>query len=394
MRIDRFQMERTQCLYENEVEFNLSESGVQPLTARELVGNDADLDALLGLSLRYDESDGSPELRDRIAMLYPGANRENVLVSHGTSEANYTTFWGLLDTDGRAAVMLPNYLQTWGLARAFAQRADPFRLVEVNAHGRQRWALDVDSLHQAVTNRTRLILVTNPNNPTGTILTEEEMDEIVRVARRVGAWIVADEVYRGAEVRSDTLTPTFWGRYSKVIITAGLSKAFALPGLRIGWIVAPKKMTAHLWSYQDYTTITPAILSDRLASIALEPGHRDRIIARTRAILARQLPQLEGWIQTHPDIFDYVPPQAGAIVLLKYRLPIAPAKLFERLRIEHSVLIPTGPQFGLTKYIRVGYGYDIRRTLAGLARFDTLIDELQGSRRPTARGRRLAAATA
>jgi aspartate/methionine/tyrosine aminotransferase len=394
MRIDRFQMERTQCLYENEVEFNLSESGVQPLTARELVDNDADLEALLGLALRYDESDGSPELRDRIALLYPGAKRENVLVSHGTSEANYTTFWGLLDTDGRAAVMLPNYLQTWGLARAYAQRADPFRLVEVNAHGRRRWGLDVDSLHQAVTSRTRLILVTNPNNPTGTILTEEEMDEIVRVARRVGAWIVADEVYRGAEVRGGTLTPTFWGRYGKVIITAGLSKAFALPGLRIGWIVAPKKMTAHLWSYQDYTSITPAILSDRLASIALQPGHRDRIIARTRGILARQLPLLEGWIQTHPDIFDYIPPQAGAIVLLKYRLPITPAKLFERLRIEHSVLIPTGPQFGLTKYIRVGYGYDIRRTLAGLARFDTLIDELQGSRRPTARGRRLAAATA
>jgi aspartate/methionine/tyrosine aminotransferase len=392
MRIDRFQMERTQCLYENEVEFNLSESGVQPLTPRELVGNDAELSSLLDLKLRYDESDGSPELRARIAAFYPGAESENVLVSHGTSEANYTTFWGLLDTDGRAAVMLPNYLQTWGLARAFAQRADSYRLVEVTEGGRRRWALDVESLHRAVTSRTRLILVTNPNNPTGTILTEGEMDEIVRVARRVGAWIVADEVYRGAEVRSDALTPSFWGRYSKVIVTAGLSKAFALPGLRIGWIVAPKKMTAHLWSYQDYTSITPSILSDRLARIALEPAHRDRIIARTRAILARQLPQLEAWIKTHADVFEYVPPQAGAIVLMKYRLPIPPGRLFERLRIEHSVLIPTGPQFGLTKHIRVGYGYDIQHTLAGLARFDTLIKELQRGRRPASPRRRLAAA--
>jgi aspartate/methionine/tyrosine aminotransferase len=393
MRIDRFEMERTQCLYENLVEFNLSESGVQPLTMQELVAGDAQkLLSLLNLGLRYDESDGSPELRERIAAFYPGAAAENVLVSHGTSEANYTTFWGLLDRDGRAAVMLPNYLQTWGLARAFAQRADPFRLVAVKQGGRRRWALDLDGLRRAVTSRTRLILITNPNNPTGTILTEEEINEVIRVARSVGAWIVADEVYRGAEVRSDQLTPTFWGRYNKVIVTAGLSKAFGLPGLRIGWIVAPKKMIAQLWSYQDYTTITPSILSDRLARIALEPEKRERIVARTRDILARQLPQLEAWIHTHPDLFDYIPPQAGAIVLLRYRLPITPSRLFERLRLEHSVLIPTGPQFGMTKYIRVGYGYDIKHTLAGLERFDSLIDQLM-RRKPARTSRpRLAAA--
>jgi aspartate/methionine/tyrosine aminotransferase len=394
MRIDRFQMERTQCLYENHVEFNLSESGVQPLTTRELVENEDALSAVLGLGLRYDESDGSPELREHIATFYPGAKAENVLVSHGTSEANYTTFWGLLDTDGRAAVMLPNYLQTWGLARAYAQRTDAFRLVEAKSGGQRRWALDLDGLRQAVTSRTRLILITNPNNPTGTILTEQEMDEVVRVARRAGAWIVADEVYRGAEVRSARLTPTFWGRYGKVIVTAGLSKAFALPGLRIGWIVAPKKMVDHLWSYQDYTTITPAILSDRLARIAMEPARRNKIIARTRGILARQLPQLESWIHTHPDVFDYIPPQAGAIVLLKYRLPIAPTRLFERLRLKHSVLIPTGPQFGLSKYVRIGYGYDIRHTLAGLARFDQLIAELSGSQRRVTTRSRLAAVPA
>ena len=394
MKIDRFEMERTQCLYENVVEFNLSESGVQPLTMQELVEGDREkLTALLELGLRYDESDGSLELRDRIAAFYPGAQAENVLVSHGTSEANYTAFWGLLDRDGRAAVMLPNYLQTWGLARAFAQRADPFRLVAVKEGGRRRWALDLDSLRRAVTSRTRLILITNPNNPTGTILTEEEMNEVVRIARSVGAWIVSDEVYRGAEVRGDQLTPTFWGRYNKLIVTAGLSKAFGLPGLRIGWIIAPKKMIAQLWSYQDYTTITPSILSDRLARIALEPARRERIIARTRGILARQLPQLESWIHTHPELFDYIPPQAGAIVLLKYKLPITPSRLFERLRLEHSVLIPTGSQFGMTKYLRIGYGYDIKHTLAGLARFDTLINELLRRRPTRTSGRKLAVAT-
>ena len=243
MRIDRFQMERTQCLYENDVDFNLSESGVQPLTARELLTSDAGREAFLNVGLKYSQSNGTPELREHIASFYPGATASNVLVTTGTSEANFSTLWGLLDKTGRAAIMIPNYLQGWGLARAYAARADAYRLVEREENGVQRWALDIESLRKAVTKRTKLILVTNPNNPTGAVLTAAEMDEIIRLARKAGAWIVADEVYRGAEVASDRLTPTFWGRYSKVIVTAGLSKAFGMPGLRVGWIVGPERQS-------------------------------------------------------------------------------------------------------------------------------------------------------
>jgi aspartate/methionine/tyrosine aminotransferase len=374
MRIDRFQMERTQCLYENEVDFNLSESGVQPLTARELLTSDGAREAFLDTGLKYAQSNGSPELREHIASFYPGAAASNVLVTTGTSEANFSTLWGLLDKTGRAAIMIPNYLQAWGLARAYAARADAYRLVEREENGVRRWALDIESLRKAVTKRTKLILVTNPNNPTGAVLTAAEMDEIVRLARQVGAWIVADEVYRGAEVASDQLTPTFWGRYPKVIVTAGLSKAFGMPGVRVGWIVGPERTVAHLWSYQDYTTLTPSVLSDRLARIATEPGRREQILARTRLILHTNLPQLERWIHTHDDIFSFIRPLAGAIVLVKYRLPIPSARLFERLRVEHSVLITPGAHFGIGKYIRIGYGYDIRKTLAGLGRVDEFLN--------------------
>lgn len=382
MRIDRFHMERTQCLYENDVEYNLSESGVQPYTVRELLAG-GDPGELLDVALKYPHSNGSPELRAGIAAFYPGATASNVLVTTGTSEANFSTLWGLLDKTGRAAVMIPNYLQAWGLARAYASRADAYRLVEHEEHGKRRWALDIDSLHRAVTSRTRLILVTNPNNPTGAVLTEAEMDEIVRVARRVGAWLVADEVYRGAEVGSNTTSPTFWGRYNKVIITAGLSKAFGMPGLRIGWIVGPERTVAHLWSYQDYVTLTPTILSDRLARRAMVPERREQIFARTRTILRTNLPRLEQWIRGHADILDYIRPVAGAIVLVKYRLPIPSVRLFDRLRLEYSVLITPGAHFGIGKYIRIGYGYDIDRTLAGLARVDKLLAELRPATRLT-----------
>ena len=401
MRIDLFRMERTQCLYENEVEFNLSESGVLPVAIGDLVP-DAEREAFLALTLKYPHSDGSPVLRERIAAFYPGARPENVLVTNGGSEANFTVLWALLDPGDRLAFMIPNYLQGWGLGRAFGGRTDTFRLVERPRHerggtrrggrggteragrGAARWALDTRSLERAVGRRTKVVMVTNPNNPTGSVLAEEEMDAVVAVARRANAWIVSDEVYRGAEVRGGT-SPTFWGRHDKVIVTAGLSKAFGMPGLRIGWIVAPEKMIARLCRHHDYTTLTPTLVSDRLAAIAMQPDRREALLARTRAIIRASLPRVEGWIRSHGDILDYVAPQAGAIALVKYRLPIGSTALFDRLRTRHSVLITPGSHFGIGRYIRIGYGYDIDRTLRALARVDEAFEGLRSKPRISSR---------
>ncbi len=375
MRIDLFQMERTQCLYEQEVEFNLSESGVLPLRVNEILQGSKDSADFLSIGLKYPESDGSEELRHYIAEWY-GEDCEHVLVTNGGSEANFTAVWGLLEKGDHAAVMLPNYLQTWGLSRAWAAKTKGFYLKESRDHGgKSRWALDVESLHRAVSKKTRLIMVTNPNNPTGAVLDQEEMDEIVRVARKAKAWLLVDEIYRGAEV-SGPLTPTFWGSYEKVLITSGLSKAFGLPGLRLGWIVAPPKTIAKLCTYHDYTTLTPTILSDRLARIVMEPERRDQVLERTRTIIRRNLPRLESWIHSHDDIFSYIRPVAGAITFFQYKLPISSAALFERLRKERSVLITPGDHFGVGRYIRVGFGYDVDYTLRGLARVDLTLQEL------------------
>jgi aspartate/methionine/tyrosine aminotransferase len=391
MRMPRFEMERTQCLYENDVRWNLSESGVEPLRVEELLGEDLSREALLGQALKYPESNGSRLLRERIALLYPGATAENVLVTTGCSEANYTTLWSLLEASDRLAVMIPNYLQSWGLAGGYAARADGYRLKEARGPEGPRWALDVESLERVVTKKTRAIMVTNPNNPTGAVLTEDEMDAIVRIARRHNAWIVSDEVYRGAERESDRPSPTFWGRYSRVIVTAGLSKAFGLPGLRIGWIVAPPKTATALWGYHDYTTLTPTMLSDRLARAALEPVRREQILARTRAILRRQWPRIEEWIGRHADCLEAIAPLAGAIVLVRYRLPIGSVALFDRLRLEKSVLITPGAHFGIGRYVRIGYGYGIEKTLEGLSRVDELLADLPRGRRID--GKRRAAAS-
>jgi aspartate/methionine/tyrosine aminotransferase len=278
--------------------------------------------------------------------------------------------------------MIPNYLQVWGLSRAQANRTAPFNLGERRENGVLRWALDVKSLQKAVTKKTRLIVVTNPNNPTGAVLNEEEMAEIIRIARRANAWLVVDEIYRGAEV-SGPLSPTFWGRYDKLLVTSGLSKAFGSPGLRIGWIVGPPKSIAKLCRYRDYTTITPALLSDRLARMVMQ--RREEVLERTRSIIRRNLPEVETWIHSHDDIFTYIRPQAGAIAFIRYKLPMASTTLFDKLRREYSILITPGAHFGTGKYIRVGFGYQLESTLRGLARMDQAFEKLTPPRARSSR---------
>ena len=383
MRIPLFKMERMQSTYENYVEYNLSESGVQPMRAEELLEGDSPETArLLAAELGYNQSNGTETLRDRIALFYPGAARDNILVTNGGAEANFATFWALLERGDRVAVQIPNYFQTPGLARIFAGRADFFRLVRRKEGNTTRWALDVDSLRKAVSKKTRIILVTNPNNPTGAILDDAEMDAVVGIARRAGAWLVADEIYRGAEL-SGLTTPTFFGRYARVLVTSGLSKAFGLPGLRIGWVAGPAKMIQKIWSYRDYTTIAPSILSDQLARLALEPARREKIFARTRSILRTNLPPLEAWIHSHGDLFEYTPPLAGAIAWMKYKLPISSIELVEKLRKEQSVLIVAGDQCGLPKHIRIGFGSPVEYVREGLARIAENFSRLWTSRMPS-----------
>jgi aspartate/methionine/tyrosine aminotransferase len=372
MTIERFRMERYQSLHWHEVDYDLSESGVLPMTIRELLGPAAEAESFLATTLAYPLSEGSEETRANVAAWYPGATPEHVTMVNGGSEANFLALWALLEPGDRLAFMVPNYMQGWGLGSFFGRASDRVRL----RLGDDGWQLDRDQLHDAVTKRTKAVMVCNPNNPTGHVLTADEMDEVVRAADRVGAWIVADEIYRGAELDVDDATPTFFGRYERVIVTSGLSKAFAMPGLRVGWAVAPPETIARIWDRHDYTTLTPSAVSDRLAAFAMLPEVREAILARTRAILRANFPRLEAWLRSHDDVFTWARPAAGAIAYARYDLPIKSFDLAERIRTERSVLLVPGDMFGLKKGLRFGFGYDIEHTLKGLALVDDVLAEV------------------
>ena len=373
MKLDTFAMERMQSTFENQVDFNLSESGVHPLRLGELVEDGAAREQLLSEPLRYSQSNGTIALRETIASLYPGATADHVQVTNGGSEANYVTTWNLVEPGDEVVLMVPNYMQTWGLARAFGGAVREWALAIGGSPA--RWTIDCARLEQLVSARTKLIIICNPNNPTGARFEAADLDRIAAIAGRHGSWVLSDEIYRGAE-RDGRETPSMWGRYDRAIVTNGLSKAYGLPGLRIGWIVGPAPLIASLWAYHDYTTISPGALSDALARRALEPSRRAQLLARTRRILNANFPIIAEWLESHRGWFSYVPPDAGAIVYVKYHHAINSTELVTRLRERKSVLIVPGDHFGMVGYLRIGFGEEPGYMREGLNRLHDLLTEI------------------
>ncbi len=371
MRYTPFRMERWQSTYEHRVRINLSESGVHPLTVGELLElSDTDL-ALDQTLLSYGQGNGSDELRSLIADPYAGATDASILVTVGGAEANFTCFWHLFEADRKAAVVLPTYGQVPGLIESFGSQLSPVNLIE-----EEEWRPDLAALEAALQDGATFVLVTNPNNPTGAALSRESMDAIAEMTERHGAWILADEVYAGAEASGAERTPSFWGCHDRVLITNSLSKAYGLPGLRLGWIVGPDELIEELWGRTDYTTICPASLSDALACIALEPGTRARIGERTRDIVSANLGVLEEWMRAQEGRFRYRPPDAGAICYARYDAPINSTEFAEKLRVEKDVLVVPGDHFGMDHYLRIGFGNPKNELLDGLGRIGEAFDEV------------------
>jgi aspartate/methionine/tyrosine aminotransferase len=347
-----FELEREMGIWEHNVAYNLSESGVQPMTTRELFGGDRGLlEKFLDVELNYIQSNGSIQLRDQIAGIYSGATRDDVVVTVGAAQANFTSILTILDPGDEIVIMLPNYMQIWGAAKNLGLKVKTFSLK--NALG---WGFDIDDFHNTVTGNTRLIAVCNPNNPTGHIMTVEEQQAVISAADKVGAWILSDEVYAGAEHHTDEVTPSLWGTYDKVLAIGSMSKAYALPGLRIGWVVSNPEMANAIWARQDYLTICGTMLGDRLAAYALSPEVRPRILARTREYVRRGFSNLSQWVDNHSDIFSVTPPEAAAIAFVQYKPEINSSKFVNYLATQYDAYIVPGDHFGMDNYLRISYG--------------------------------------
>ncbi|HUG56145.1 MAG TPA: aminotransferase class I/II-fold pyridoxal phosphate-dependent enzyme [Candidatus Limnocylindrales bacterium] len=365
MRLPEFEMERLQSTWEKLVRYDLSESGLEALTFAEAAG---DLGRLREERLGYADGRGREPTRALVAALHEGTGLDGVLLTTGTSEANFLALATLVEPGDEVAIVMPNYMQLHGIARGLGATVREVWLREADG-----WRLDVDELRAAVTARTRVLCVCNPNNPTGQVLTEADMAEVASLVERTGAWLLADEVYRGAE-RTGGETASFVGRAGRVVATGGLSKAYGLPGLRIGWVVSTPDRVAACWAAKDYTTIATATVSELLAESAL--SRRPELLARSRSLLRERWPILESWAAAHGPLFGWTPPAAGAICFFRYTFPLDSVALVERLIRERSVLVVPGAHFLAERHLRIGFGMEPDVLRAGLAAIDGVLASL------------------
>ena len=351
MKFPSFDLERIQSIYENSVEINLTESGIEPLSLKELM-NPKELDELLNLPLGYGYTQGTPLLRERISNLYEGADQDNVLVTSGSSEAIFLSAVLTVSKGDRVVMMTPNYLSFNGVAEALGADVDYVPLLK-----KDKWEWDLDCLDEIVSNKTKVISICNPNNPTGSVLDLEQMLKIIEIAGRVGAYLLVDEVYIGAELGTKQ-TKSFLGMYEKTIVTSGLSKSYAHPGLRIGWIISDKRFVEEAWAIKDYTTIASSSLSQHVATKVLEPETISKLRSRTKALLNKNLETFSKWILPYSNNLSFLKPEAGGFAFVEYDMDINSTDLVHDLRKNEGVFIVPGDSFGIEKYFRIGLGHE------------------------------------
>jgi aspartate/methionine/tyrosine aminotransferase len=366
-------MERMQSTWENIVDYDMSESGIRAVTLREMTTLGFDLEEMLDTPLGYSQSNGTIALRERLAALYPGATADHIEVTNGTSEANYLLALSQLRQGDRFALEVPNYMQLWGVPRSVGTEVDAFHL---RPRDGERWEIDWEEFERAVKPGTKLVYITNPNNPTGSVLAPDDMRRIVERCETVGAYLIADEVYQGAEI-AGPITPSFWGMGDRVIVTSGLSKAYGIPGVRIGWIVAPPDVVARCWTQHDYITIGPNKLSDALARVAVEPRVREHLYGRTRAILNENEPVLEEWVASFGDFLTHIRPAAAAMAFVRYASDQPSEAIAEWLRSNQSTLIVPGSHLALDGYLRIWTGGKAEFLREGLRRIGVGLDALR-----------------
>ncbi|MFF7704541.1 aminotransferase [Streptomyces lydicus] len=372
MKIHEFAVEQWMNAHEETCRYNLAETCVRSLTTGELLdlsGRRAEVLAELDATpLTYGPIPGSPRLRALVADLYSTQGPDNVLITHGAIGANALVHSTLVEPGDHVVAVVPTYQQHYSIPASLGARVDHLQLREENG-----WLPDLDELDRLVTTDTKLIAVNNPNNPTGALIDEAGLARIAKIADRVGAWVLCDEVYRGVDQAGDGFTTSIADLYERGISTGSMSKPFSLAGLRLGWIVGPTGLLQAVATHRDYTTISVGRVDDLLACVALES--KDAILARSHQITRTNLAVLDAWVSSRDDI-SYVKPASGTTALVRYDAPIGSYEFCTRVLRQTGVLFTPGAAFDIEHTLRIGFADDTQTLRTGLRLTGQFLDEL------------------
>ncbi len=371
MKISPFKVEEWMNEYEMDAEYNIAETCVESLTVEELleISGEAEekINRIKEMKLTYGHITGSPEFKKEVSSLYQTLDEDNILATHGAIGANFLAFYSLVESTDNVVSVFPTYQQLYSIPASFG--AEVRRLDLKYEDG---FMPDLNKLKNLVDENTKLIAINNPNNPSGALMGEDILKEIVEIARSADAYLLSDEVYRGL-YQEDIEIPSAADLYEKAVSIGSMSKIFSLAGLRMGWIAAEKDIIELCQQHRDYTAISIGMIDDYLSVIALE--NRDKIFARNTEKIRTQLELLDSWVKNE-ELIDYVKPQAGTTAFLKYNLDISSEELCRRLFSEKGVLAVPGSAFGRDGFFRIGFAGNKKELVNGLQLLKELLHEL------------------
>jgi aspartate/methionine/tyrosine aminotransferase len=373
VRVDQFDVEVWMNEHEMEATWNLGETCIDSLTLDELLelgGHaEATLRELLGRKLTYGDITGAPRLRQLIAALYESVRPEGILVTHGAIGANFLAEYTLVEPGDRVVCVQPTYQQLYSVPASFGAEVRLLRL-----RPQDGFLPDIDELRDLAGGRAKLICINNPNNPTGALIPRGQLEEIVEVARHCGAYLLADEVYRGLEHDRDVITPSIADLYERGVSTGSMSKVFSLAGLRLGWVAAAPDVIADCERHRDYTTISCSMLDEALAVAALE--HRDRLLARNLRMVLDNAATLRDWLAGEPRV-TWVPPAAGTTAFLRYDYDVPSDRFAQELFDLNGTFLVPGSCFATDGWLRVGYACSPAVLRGGLAGISVYMRQLE-----------------
>ena len=372
MRIRDFGVEIWMNRLETACRYNFAETCVESITVEALLGlagidRGALLGELLPMRLTYGAIEGTDRLRAAIAAFYQTATPADVLVTHGAIGANHLVYQALVEPGDIVVSIVPTYQQHTSIPESLGAEVRFLRLREERG-----WLPDLDELRSLAAG-AKVIALVNPNNPTGSLLAQADLREIASIARHEGAWIVADEVYRGTDQEGAGTSPSLVDLYERTVGIGSMSKAFSLAGLRLGWITGPRDVLGAVNRHRDYSVISVGMVDDLLASIALEA--RDTILRRSRSIVRENLATLDAWVTAEPGI-SYVKPRSGTTALLRYEGDLPSEALCLRLLETEGVLFTPGSALDIEGYLRIGYANNATVLRDGLARTSAFLAAL------------------
>jgi len=346
-----FSLEDWFAKYELQCRINISESGVLPI---DFSWFDVDIG---DLRLHYSHMLGDLELRKLIARDYPGLSPDRILVTTGCIEANFVTFASLVQRGDHVIVEHPNYQQLYEVPRALGGKVDLLRL-----RYEDNFKLNVDALNEMITPKTKLVVISHPHNPTGSVVTLETLKDIIEIVEDNNLYLLSDEIYRELSFTHKPLPPAAT-LSDRAVSNASISKLHGLPGLRIGWMAADETIIDVAKEIRSYTTICNSTLSEYLSKLAFE--RKKELVARAEKIATTNLGVMEGWIESREDV-DWVPPEGGLVTFPRFYRDVASTELCTLLAEKYKVFVVPGKCFDVEDHFRIGFGWSADELRRGL----------------------------